>query len=48
MKKILTKFRAQTISSHMSFPYQIRSFEEYLEHYKKSIEAARGFLGRRG
>jgi acetyl-CoA synthetase len=29
----------------MSFPYQIRSFEEYLEHYKKSIEQPEDFWG---
>src|SRR5664279_2674919 len=27
----------------MSFPYQIRSFDEYLAHYKKSIEQPEAF-----
>jgi acetyl-CoA synthetase len=44
MKKILTKFRVQTMA-HMSFPYQIRSFDEYLEHYKNSIEQPEKFWG---
>ncbi|HQY11783.1 MAG TPA: acetyl-coenzyme A synthetase N-terminal domain-containing protein, partial [Ferruginibacter sp.] len=27
----------------MSYPFQIRSFEEYHEHYKKSVEDPEGF-----
>ncbi|MBC7587392.1 MAG: hypothetical protein H7178_03450, partial [Chitinophagaceae bacterium] len=29
----------------MSYPYQIKSFEEYKETYKKSIEDPEGFWG---
>jgi len=42
MKKILTKFRVQTIAP-MSFPYQISSFDDYLEKYRKSIEQPEKF-----
>ncbi len=38
MKKILTKFRVQTIARYMNFPFQIKSFDDYLEQYKISIE----------
>ena len=31
----------------MSFPYQIRNFDDYLEQYKKSIEHPEKFWGKR-
>jgi acetyl-CoA synthetase len=42
MKKILVKLWIQPIDA-MSFPYQIRSFDEYLEKYKFSIEQPEKF-----
>jgi acetyl-CoA synthetase len=42
MKKILSKLAAQLIA-YMSFPYQIGSFDDYLEQYKKSMEQPEKF-----
>src|SRR3954468_12033945 len=45
MKKILSNLGVQNDSRHMSFPFQIKSFDDYLEQYKTSIEEPEKFWG---